>query len=141
MTIATTAALKRWKIDAGNSNTGPCGFVVYDLWAATPEDALTKLRDTFALPEHIEGKGEGDTTIVAYFNADALTLENIEEDPEEDDDDERVCKFCGMALFQDAHGTWVDETEGDCCGGNDTGENENEPHQPEAKDDAAEDRA
>jgi hypothetical protein len=80
--------LKRWKLDAGNSNTGPCGFVMYDIMAATAEDALAFVREE--LPNSLETKlhdgfGNETLTVVSYFNADHLTLDNIEEDEDEDD--------------------------------------------------------
>jgi hypothetical protein len=82
----------KWKVDAGNSATGPCGFVVYGLIADTKELALQKLRETFALPESIEGRGEDDdqhaTKVIAYFNASHLTLDDIEEDDSEEDADD-----------------------------------------------------
>jgi hypothetical protein len=40
------------------------------------------------------------------------------------------CSYCGMALHQDAEGVWVDETDGDCCSGDENLDNENEPHVP-----------
>ena len=87
--MTTEAKLKTWKIDAGNSSTGPCGFVVYNLRAATKEEALQKARETFAVPESITDKGEDDdgnrTTVIAYLNASALTLDDIEEVEDEDD--------------------------------------------------------
>jgi hypothetical protein len=80
--------MKRWRIEAGNSNEGPVGFVIYDLQAETAEDALTKLRE--AMPQHVENKmwvddsGEERMTVVTYFNPENLTVENIEEDEDED---------------------------------------------------------
>src|SRR5664280_3906120 len=38
------------------------------------------------------------------------------------------CKYCSMALSQTKDGTWVDDTDGDCCSGDDDLNNENEPH-------------
>jgi len=91
-TTTTEAApiLKRWKLDAGNTSTGCIGFVIYDIMAFSAEDALARVREE--LPEYIESKrhdnlGDQTITIVTYFNGDALTLDNIEEDEEEDEDD------------------------------------------------------
>jgi hypothetical protein len=85
-------AMKKWKVDAGNSGTGPVGFVVYDLLAPTKEAALDKLRKTFALPDEIEGHGEDDdenrTLVRVYFNADKLTLKDIYEDDDDDEGDD-----------------------------------------------------
>lgn len=39
------------------------------------------------------------------------------------------CAFCGEHVEQDSQGSWVDQTGGDCCSGDDGGCNENEPHQ------------
>lgn len=58
---------------------------------------------------------------------DMLTYDGI---PLANDDDGPVCRFCGECLTEDAHGSWVDVTEGDCCSGNDAGENENGVHVP-----------
>lgn len=90
--------MKRWKVDAGNSSSGPVGFVVYDVLAETREEALVKLRDTYALPESLEGYGENDdeqergrgerTKVIVYFNAAALTVDDIEEDDDEEDGEE-----------------------------------------------------
>ena len=43
-----------------------------------------------------------------------------------------TCKFCGMSLHLDGD-TWVDDTEGDGCAGDDNLVNENESHVPEFK--------
>ena len=48
------------------------------------------------------------------------------------------CRFCGMALREerilDRNGqlliVWVDETDGDCCSGDDECNNENKSHVP-----------
>jgi hypothetical protein len=86
--------MAKWKIDAGNSSTGPVGFVVYGIIADTKEAALAKVRDcdNYTIPEFIEEHGDEDDagnrpTICVYFNPLALTLDNIEED---DSDDEGV---------------------------------------------------
>jgi hypothetical protein len=86
---ATTPALKRWKLDAGNSTDGPCGFVIYDIMAATKEEALQRAREI--VPERLEGtsydEAQREATVVAYFNREALTLDNIEEDEDDEDED------------------------------------------------------
>jgi hypothetical protein len=84
--------MKRWKVDAGNSGTGPVGFVVYDILAPSAEAALAKVRE--ALPEYIEERqlvnddDDEKVTIVAYFNSAQLTLDNIQRDEEDEDDDD-----------------------------------------------------
>lgn len=75
----------RWIVEAGDSTIGPVGFVVEGLTADTKEAALKQLRESYAvLPEMTELKGEdedGNPLVVrVYFNADALTVDNIEED-------------------------------------------------------------
>ena len=90
-TTDAPAKLKRWKLDAGNSTDGPCGFVMYDIMAATAEDALAVVREE--LPNAVERKlhdthGDETLTLVAYFNADNVTLDNIEEDEDEDEDED-----------------------------------------------------
>lgn len=78
--------MSKWKVDAGNSNTGQSGFVIYDIEADSAEAALAKVKEQ--LPEHIEDRvmvapGDGPWTLVAYFNTDALTLNNIEASDEQ----------------------------------------------------------
>lgn len=41
-----------------------------------------------------------------------------------------TCKYCGDNITEDSKGTWVDDTDGDVCSGNDDLENENGSHQP-----------
>jgi hypothetical protein len=42
------------------------------------------------------------------------------------------CEYCGEWLFtEDSGKSWIDDTGGDCCSGNDELENENEPHKPD----------
>jgi hypothetical protein len=40
------------------------------------------------------------------------------------------CEYCGEWLNTDGK-VWVDHTDGDCCSGNDDGENENQVHIPD----------
>ena len=83
--------MKTWKIDAGNSSSGPVGFVVYGIQAETAEAALAHAQTRGVLPECIETTTEDDdalpVTIVTYFNPAALTLDNIEEDDDESADE------------------------------------------------------
>lgn len=90
--------MKTWKIDAGNSTDGTVGFVLYGIKAATAEDALRIVRETFILPESLQEKTEDDSghrgLLCVYFNAEKLTLDDIEEDDDfdgsEDDSEERA---------------------------------------------------
>lgn len=43
----------------------------------------------------------------------------------------QVCRYCRTPLhLADDDSTWVDDTDGDCCSGDDNLNNENEPHIP-----------
>lgn len=62
-----------------------------------------------------------------YFDVDGGEFATTD-NPEDDDDNwGSHCKYCGETLYQES-GTWVDDTGGDVCSGNDDLENENEPH-------------
>jgi len=84
------AKTKTWKIDAGNSSTGQIGFCAYGIKADTKEAALDKIKKLF--PDQLEDTYDMDDrepiTICTYFNTNALTLDNIEEDEDADDSDE-----------------------------------------------------
>jgi hypothetical protein len=83
---------KRWKVDAGNSSTGQAGFVVYDVKAASAEEALRKVKE--GLPESIEdtvyvAPGDGPWKLLIYINTDTLTVDQIEEDDDDDEGEDR----------------------------------------------------
>lgn len=53
-------------------------------------------------------------------------------DPNDFDDYWRYfCKYCDMLLWKDDNGAWVDDSDGDCCSGDDDLNNENQPHEPD----------
>lgn len=74
--------MAKWKIDAGNSSTGQIGFVAYDIIADTKEAALAKVCDIFpeSFEDHFTDNDGARVTVLTYFNINALTLDNIEED-------------------------------------------------------------
>lgn len=44
--------------------------------------------------------------------------------------DETICGYCGTTIQYDGLTEWIDDTGGDCCWGDQHGENDNEPHTP-----------
>jgi len=90
---------KRWIIEGGNSTDGQVGFVLRGVRAATAEEALGIVQQTYALPEEVQEDYEDGTPahgrpasqraevqrthLSVYFNAEALTLANVSEDDEE----------------------------------------------------------
>lgn len=74
--------LKRWKVDAGNSTKGTVGFVLYDIFARSQKEALAKAKAQ--LPEATScsvASRDGKALLLrVYFNPQALTLRDIEED-------------------------------------------------------------
>lgn len=84
----------KWMIDAGNSSVGPVGFTLYGINADSPEAALEVAKRAFGLGTgelHDRFTGEDGETrfeLNVYFNADALTLENVYEDDMDSDDEQ-----------------------------------------------------
>lgn len=86
----------------GNSSTGPVGFCAR-VTGDTPEAALATLKEH--LDSIMGGRGgleahkffdtnESIEYVTVYFNADAITVTDIEES-ETEDEDEMACEYCG----------------------------------------------
>ena len=79
--------MPRFRIDCGNSNTGPVGFVAV-VEAASKEEALATFRDqipdTVEISRGLGQPGEGMSDSIEYFNVylngDGISIEDVEED-------------------------------------------------------------
>lgn len=67
-----------YKIDAGNSNDGPIGFVAY-VNASNRREARATVKDRLGRDEHRVVREEG-LEVLVYFNLDHVKIDEIELD-------------------------------------------------------------
>jgi hypothetical protein len=82
--------VQRYHFSLGNSSQGPVGFCAA-AHAASPEEAVAALQANLAecADIHARDSGEGIEYIAAYFNAPAITVDDIDDvtdlEPAQDD--------------------------------------------------------
>jgi hypothetical protein len=78
-------SLSLFHFSLGDSSDGPIGFCA-NIEAESPEKALEILRER--LPGASEISGDGQEYITVYFNGDAVTVDDIDDETDADDDDD-----------------------------------------------------
>ncbi len=65
----------------------------------------------------------------------AVAMSQCHYEDEQHEGDESMCHKCGAAITRDSFGSWLDDTDGDCC------PEDNEPHEPEDKEEEDEEES
>jgi len=78
--------MKSFLFSVGNSSQGPVGYCAR-IWAESKEDALEILRAAIPFEQTILERGDHHERVeymIAYFNPDAIMLEDIDENETEE---------------------------------------------------------